>query len=199
MQSAFKIYLTLGRDHILDVNAYDHLLFLIALCAIYQLHEWKRVAILATAFTVGHSITLTLAAFDVLTFPADVVEFLIPLTILLTAFYNILPAKKMSKDVTKWLDFNYLLALIFGFIHGMGFSNFFKSTIFPGQEGELVRQLFAFNLGVEFGQLIIIAVILGISYFILNILKVKQREWNLFISGAAAGVAIILMMEAKFW
>jgi len=199
MKSAFKIYVNIGFEHILNLNAYDHILFVVALCAIYQLAEWKKVAILATAFTIGHSITLALAALEVLTFPSKIIEFLIPVTILLTAINNILPKKELANNVTNWVNLNYLLALIFGFIHGMGFSNYFKSTQFPGQESEIVSQLLAFNIGVELGQLIIIAVILLASFVAFNVLKIKQREWNLFISGAAAGVAIILMMETKFW
>lgn len=199
MQSAFEIYLQTGFEHIIDLNAYDHILFIIALCAIYQLSEWKKVAILATAFTIGHSVTLALAALDILSFPTAIVEFLIPVTIFITAIYNVLPKKKWDNNVTKWLNLNYLLALVFGFIHGMGFSNFFKAMQFPGQESELISQLLAFNIGVEIGQLLIVAFILITSFIAFNILKIKQREWNLFISGAAAGVAIILMMETKFW
>ncbi|MFT4758887.1 MAG: hypothetical protein ACI9XO_000220 [Paraglaciecola sp.] len=199
MQNAFEIYLALGFEHIIDISAYDHILFIIALCAIYQLFEWKKAAILATAFTIGHSVTLALAAFDILTFPSQVIEFLIPVTIFITAIYNVLSKRKLDNNVTKWVNLNYLLALVFGFIHGMGFSNYFKSTQFPGQVNEVVSQLFAFNLGVEIGQLLIITFILATSFIAFNILKIKQREWNLFISGAAAGVAIILMMETKFW
>lgn len=199
MQSAFQIYIGLGYDHILDVNAYDHILFIIALCAIYQISDWKKVMILATAFTIGHSVTLALAVFDAISFPRKIVEFLIPVTIFITAIYNILPKRKKGNNVTKWVNINYLLALIFGFIHGMGFSSYFKSTQFPGQESEIVKQLLAFNIGVELGQLIIVVFILFASFIAFNILKIKQREWNLFISGAAAGVAIILMMETKFW
>jgi hypothetical protein len=199
MQSAFEIYLQTGYEHIIDLKAYDHILFIIALCAIYKLSEWKKVAILATAFTIGHSVTLALATLDILSFPTAIIEFLIPVTIFITAIYNVLPRKKLTNIVTKWLNLNYLLALIFGFIHGMGFSNFFKSTQFPGQESELISQLFAFNVGVEIGQLLIVAVILITSFIAFNVFKIKQREWNLFISGAAAGVSIILMMETKFW
>lgn len=199
MQDAFQIYVNLGFDHILNINAYDHILFVVALCAVYRLEEWKKVAILATAFTIGHSVTLALAALEVLNFPSKIIEFLIPVTIFLTAIKNVLPKNKSVDPVTKWVDLNYLLALIFGFIHGMGFSNYFKSTQFPGQESQVVSQLLAFNIGVELGQLIIIGFILLTSFIAFKILKIKQREWNLFISGATAGVAIILMMKTKFW
>ncbi|MCR9286859.1 HupE/UreJ family protein [Saprospiraceae bacterium] len=192
MQSAFQTFLSLGFDHILDPNGYDHILFIIALCAIYKISEWKKVAILVTAFTLGHSLTLALSALDIVRVPADFIEFLIPLTILLTAIYNVI--EKPKTTASKYLNFNYFIALFFGLIHGMGFSNFFRSTIMPGQERELVNQLFAFNVGVELGQLIIVAIILLVSFFAFNIIKIKQREWTLFVSGAAAGVAIILIM-----
>jgi hypothetical protein len=192
MQSAFRTFLDLGFDHILDPNGYDHILFIIALCAVYKISEWKKVAILVTAFTVGHSLTLALAALDIIRVNKDLIEFLIPVTILLTAIYNVVP--KPNRESSKLIGMNYFIALFFGLIHGMGFSNFFRSTIMPGQENELISQLFAFNIGVELGQLIIVGFILTASYLSLNILKIKQREWTLFISGAAAGVAIILMM-----
>ena len=199
MQSAFEIYLKIGFEHIINVEAYDHILFIIALSAVYQLVEWKKVVVLATAFTVGHSMTLALAIFDVVRFPSEVIEFLIPVTILITALYNILPQKKMAHPVTKWLNLNYLLALIFGFIHGMAFSNELKAMQFPGQESETVKQLLGFNLGVELAQLMIISAILLVSFVAFNKLKINQREWNLFISGVAAGGAILLMIETKFW
>jgi len=196
MQSTFQLFLELGYDHILDIDGFDHVLFIIALCAIYRIEEWKKVAILATAFTIGHSITLALAAMNLVAFPSEIIEFLIPVTIFLTAIHNIL--SKKDADI-KFLNWNYLLALIFGFIHGMGFSNFFKSTQMPGMESQLINQLVAFNIGVELGQFLIIAFILGLSFLAFNIFKIKQREWNLFLSGAAAGIAIVLMIETKFW
>lgn len=194
MQSAFQTYLTLGYEHILDPNGYDHILFIVALCAIYKLNEWKKVAILVTAFTIGHSLTLALAAMDVIRFPAVIIEFLIPVTIFLTAIYNVIDKPKTS---SKYLNINYLFALLFGLIHGMGFSNFFRSASMPGDS--LIGQLFPFNVGVELGQLVIVAILLAVSYVAFNILKIKQRDWTLFVSGAAAGVSLILMMEADIW
>ncbi len=196
MQTAFHLFLKLGFDHILGSKAYDHILFVIALCAIYKLVEWRKVAILVTAFTLGHSLTLALAALDLIRFPSPVIEFLIPVTIFLTAIFNLfVPGEKEKRRI----NLNYFFALFFGLIHGMGFSNFFKSSLLPGEENQLVAQLFAFNIGVELGQLVIVGMILATSFFAFNIVKIKQREWTLFISGAAAGVAVILMMNAKFW
>lgn len=213
MRSTFSTYLEVGFKHISDLQGYDHILFIVALCAIYTLKEWKKVALLATAFTIGHSITLALAALDIIPIKKDLVEFLIPVTIILTALYNVIFHKMDDTEVVgevfnKRLNINYFFALIVGLIHGMGFSSFFKSASQPTggnkffnssapveANNEFIWQLLSFNLGVELGQLIIVAIILLVSFLMLNILKVKQREWNLFVSGAAAGIALILALE----
>lgn len=203
MQSTFSAYLSLGFDHISDLNGYDHILFIVALCAIYQLREWRKVAILVTAFTIGHSITLALAALDIIPINGALIEFLIPVTIVVTAIYNVVVHRFQEGTEEKTFDrkvtWNYLFALLFGLIHGMGFSNFFRSTIMPGEENQFIQQLFAFNIGVELGQLAIVAFVLFASFIAMNILKVKQREWNLFISGGAAGIALIMALERIPW
>jgi hypothetical protein len=191
LQSEFSIYVGLGFDHILDLGGYDHILFIIALCAVYQITDWKKVAILATSFTFGHSVTLALSALDLVKVDGGLIEFLIPLTILLTALYNIYNRRQSAISVSV----KYSLAAFFGLIHGMGFSNFFRSTVIPGIDEGFITQLLAFNLGVEVGQLIIIAFILGLAYVFLELLKVKLREWNLFISGAAAGLSLAMIIE----
>ncbi|HKK75354.1 MAG TPA: HupE/UreJ family protein [Saprospiraceae bacterium] len=203
MQSTFSAYLTLGFDHISDLNGYDHILFIIALCAIYQLREWRKVAILVTAFTIGHSFTLALAALDIIPINGALIEFLIPVTILLTAIYNVVVHKfkgdTEEKTFNRKINWNYLFALVFGLIHGMGFSNFFRSTVMPGEENQFIQQLFAFNVGVELGQLAIVAAVLFASFVAMNLLKVRQREWNVFISGGAAGIALIMALERIPW
>lgn len=203
MQSTFLTYLQLGFEHISDLNGYDHILFIVALCAIYRLSEWRKVAILVTAFTIGHSITLALAAMDIIPINGALIEFLIPITILLTAIYNVVvhrfEADRPEGTFDRKVQLNYLFALVFGLIHGLGFSNFFKSLVMPGMESEFIMQLFSFNVGVELGQLTIVAFILLASVLAFNILKVKQREWNLFISGGAAGIALIMALERVPW
>lgn len=193
MESAFTTFLQLGYDHILDPDGIDHLLFVVALCATYRLAEWRQVAILVTAFTIGHSITLAMAATGVLTFSARIIELLIPITILITALYNIWMTYSGDQSVShnRTNRSKYAIALLFGWIHGMAFSNFFKSTLFPGQEQELVRQLLAFNIGVELGQLLIVAIVLGISTIAMSIFRVKQQYWSYFIS--------ILVVFASFY
>jgi hypothetical protein len=201
MRSTFGTYLQLGFEHISDLNGYDHILFIVALCAIYKLKEWRKVAILVTAFTIGHSITLALAALDIIPIKAALIEFLIPITILATALYNVIGHKAKDQEYeehhtfSRKINLNYFFALIFGLIHGMGFSNFFKSMMFPGEENQLIQQLLAFNIGVEVGQLTIVIFILIFSFIAFNLLKIRQREWTLFVSGAAAGIALIMALE----
>lgn len=195
MQSLFSTYLELGFNHILDLEGYDHILFLVALCAIYNLKHWKQVAILVTAFTIGHSLTLALAALDVIRVSKDWIEFLIPVTIIATALYNVISRPDPEQNHSKKWRTNYLLALLFGLIHGLGFSNFLRSTLMPGEEHSLVSQLFAFNIGVELGQLGIVAIILGLAFTAMQLLRVKNTDWNLFISGMAAGPALIMALE----
>lgn len=198
MQSTFQTYLQLGFEHISDVQGYDHILFIVALCAIYRLEEWRKVAILVTAFTIGHSITLAMAAMNVIPIHGELIEFLIPVTIFLTAIYNVI-VHRHDQEVLGTFDrrlrLNYLFALLFGLIHGMGFSNFFKSLVLPGQEEGFINQLFAFNVGVELGQLLIVGLILLSAYLAISVLNIYQRSWNLFISGAAAGISLIMALE----
>jgi HupE / UreJ protein len=196
MQSQFSTYFTLGLQHITDPKGYDHIVFIIALCAIYRLIEWRKVALLVTAFTIGHSITLALAALKIVTPQYNLVEKLIPITIALTAIFNVLKKdnSNISENTTfsKNLIINYLLALFFGLIHGLGFSNFFRELL--GNEAEIVKPLFAFNIGIEAGQLSIVAVILIASFLAFNLFKISQKAWTQFISGAAFGIAVTLLI-----
>ena len=182
MSSLFNINLELGFTHILDPKAYDHLLFIIALVAIYQLSEWKKVAILVTAFTIGHSITLALSVFDILTFPQKTIEILIPITILITAIYHGIIAWKDSTISRQNMWVNYSFALFFGLIHGMAFSNQLKASLFPGEENKVFIQLLGFNLGIELGQLLIVLGILIVSFIAFNLLKINQRWWIVILS-----------------
>ncbi|MFT5263662.1 MAG: hypothetical protein ACI8YQ_002406 [Polaribacter sp.] len=187
----FSFYLSFGFNHILDMDAQDHIAFLVALCAIYHFRQWKTLLLLVTAFTIGHSITLGLAAADIIRFKKEWVELIIPVTIVFTALHNVLRRKRVEQSTAK--D-NYFMALGFGFIHGMGFSNTLKSMLMPGEESKFLEQLLAFNIGVEIGQLIIVGIILVVTYVALNILKLRQQDWNLFVSGASAGIGVILFL-----
>lgn len=186
----FSLYFELGWQHILNWKGYDHILFVIVLCGAYTLTDWKRVLLLVTAFTIGHSITLALSVLKVITVKTNLIEFLIPVTILVTAASNILGGKSSRP---KGVQLKYILALFFGLIHGMGFSNYLNSLL--GKSTNIVAELFAFNIGLEFGQIIIVTGILLISFVLINIFKVKKWNWNFFLSSAIFGISFIMAAE----
>lgn len=194
--SVFKLYFDLGRDHILDYqNGYDHILFVIALCTLYTLRDWKQVLILVTAFTVGHSITLALATLNLVRVNSEWIEFLIPLTILITAVSNLF--KREDSLTSRALQINYFYAGFFGLIHGLGFSNYLKSIL--GKDKGIISQLLAFNLGLEFGQIIIVVLVLTTCFILVDLFGINRRDWKLVISSAVAGIALILMKDKVFW
>ena len=172
------------------------MLFLLALCAIYRFRDWKRVLILVTAFTIGHSVTLAAAALDVIKIPGEIIEFLIAFTIFLTALFNLTLAREelLSQGQVR---INYAMALIFGFIHGMGFSNQFKALI--GQEESIVPVLFPFNLGIELGQILFVIGIMLIGGLVVEKLKVPFKYWKYGLSTLAGILAIYMMSQRIFW
>lgn len=197
--STFRLYLQLGFEHISDLNAYDHILFLVALCAIYRIVHWKIVLILVTAFTIGHSIALAAAALELVNIRTDIIEFLIPVTILITCIYNVFNNEVLLEK--KNLIAKYAIALVFGLIHGLGFSNYLKETIGALMKGnfDIVKPLMGFNVGLELGQIAIVFVILMVSYLMLNIIAIKEKHWNYLISSLAGIISIYLMTQTKFW
>ena len=192
----FELYFGLGKDHILDYKeGYDHILFVVALCAMYMTRDWKKLLILITASTIGHSITLALATLNIIPVKADLIEFLIPLSIFITAVTNIIRTEERLDSRSMYLNYGY--ALGFGLIHGMGFSNFLRSIL--GKDQSIVKQLFAFNIGLEFGQIIIVAIFLLAAFIIVDIFGATRRDWKLVISSAIAGIALVLMKDKVFW
>ncbi|MEO8760163.1 MAG: HupE/UreJ family protein [Bacteroidia bacterium] len=188
----FTLWLSIGFNHILDWQGYDHILFVTVLCAAYSFTEWKKVLILVTAFTIGHSLTLALSVLDVLKIPSAIIEFLIPVTIVITALTNIITRNKPAQKTNPI----YFLALFFGFIHGMGFSYLLKSLL--GKEQSVIMPLFSFNLGLELGQMLIVAVVLLISLFLTSFLKVKKNNLNFFVSSVIIGIAFIMAIQRLF-
>lgn len=185
----FATYFSLGLSHILDIQGYDHILFLITLCALYFISNWKEILILVTAFTIGHSLTLALSALDIVIVNPTWVEILIPVTILLTALLNLLVFQKQT--VAKFSQ--YFLALLFGLIHGLGFSNFFKSLL--GKEANVLLPLFSFNLGVEIGQVVIVLFILVINTVVVRKLNLRHRYWILILNGLAIVLSLKMILE----
>jgi hypothetical protein len=172
----FLFYLQLGWEHIISKDALDHQLFILALIAIFSFRDWKKVLILVTAFTIGHSLTLVLSALDVFRFPSDWVEFLIPCTIVFTALDNII----FSKNEKKLIRLNYYLALLFGLIHGMGFANSVRMML--ASEQDITLPLFGFNVGLELGQIVVVAIALFIHYIFSEVLKLSNKIWIYIIS-----------------
>ena len=196
--SDFEIYLPLGFQHITNIQGYDHILFVIALCAVYRLKDWKKIALLVTAFTIGHSITLALATLNLISYGTKLIELLIPITIVLACLINFFhKSTTHSLDVEKPSLFRYPVAMIFGLIHGMGFSNYLKSLL--GTEQNIWQPLLAFNIGLELGQLVIVVIVLIISLLLLDIFRVKKHDWNLILSGIVLGIALTLIRDAEFW
>ena len=189
--STFSLYFKLGLTHILDIQGYDHILFIVALCALYLLRDWRKILILVTAFTVGHSITLALATLGWVRINSELVEFLIPVTIFITAVSNII--RNRGAALPQVAPLNYAFALCFGLIHGLGFSNYLRSLLGTGQS--LVAPLLSFNLGLELGQLVIVLVFLLASSVVVGLLGASRRDWKLVVSSAIAGIALMLMVE----
>ena len=193
--SEFELYFELGKDHILDYkNGYDHILFVVSLCSVYLIRDWKKILILVTAFTIGHSITLGLATLQIISVNQNLIEFLIPLTILITAVSNIFRSTEVS-DRTTYINYGY--ALFFGLIHGMGFSNYLRSIL--GNDRSIATQLFAFNMGLELGQIIIVAIFLFIAFLLVDLFTVNRRDWKLVISSIIAGMALLLVKNTWLW
>jgi hypothetical protein len=187
--SDFAFYFKMGWQHIISRDALDHQLFILALACVYTTKDLKRVLILVTAFTIGHSLTLALSVYDVIRFSSKWVEFLIPCTIFITALNNLFQIRSAAKSAR----INYYLALCFGLIHGMGFANAIR--IMLARDQSMARGLFGFNVGLETGQICVVAVILLIGLLFLNFLKVKPRDWIIFLSAGVFALSLKMALE----
>ena len=190
----FILYFKLGLNHVLDFNAYDHILFLIVLAVVFSFHQWKKALWLITFFTIGHTLTLGLAAYNIINIKVEIVEFLIPVTIFITGAFNVLRVGKASTGKEK---INLFFALFFGLIHGLGFSNYFRLMI--GQEEEKLFPLLEFALGIEVSQVIIVFGILFIGSLLQNFFRVTKRDWVIVTSAIVIGFTIPMMIERVFW
>lgn len=184
------IYIILGFEHISDWRGFDHILFIVTLCSIFTWQHWKNVALLVTAFTLGHTLTLALAAFKLIVFNTSIIELLIAVTILITAIVNIWISRMPHKQNYK---LHYLFAVVFGCVHGMGFSIFFSSLMMEGMD--LLIPLFSFNIGLEFGQLIIVIVYFFISFLIQKYSNISKNSWTLIMSVIAGSMALAMVLH----
>ncbi|MFA9392644.1 MAG: HupE/UreJ family protein [Prolixibacteraceae bacterium] len=188
----FLFYLKQGINHITDLNGLDHMVFIITLCAVFTLSQWKRILILVSAFTVGHTITLALSGLNIIAINQQLVETIIPVTILLTSIYNIVKGPANNQRI----QMNYFLALFFGLVHGMGFSNFFRAMMMGVSDHSIAFPLFSFNLGVEVGQIFIVSLFLLVNFILTSTFRMKHHDWNLVVSGAGGGIAATLIISS---
>lgn len=191
----FIFFLKQGIYHVLDWNAYDHLLFLIALAVIYEFKNWRKVLWLITLFTIGHTFTLILAAYKIVSVNSNWIEFLIPVTIIITAIVNILFVKSTTKNTKT--NTNLIFALFFGLIHGLAFAGGFKMLI--GKSESKLIPLLEFALGIEMAQLIIVFIVLLVGFIFQTIFRFSKRDWVLIISSIVIGITIPILRETIFW
>lgn len=190
----FVLYFKMGLHHVLDFNAYDHILFLIVLAVVFDIKQWKKLLWLITFFTLGHTLTLAFAAYEIISVKLELVEFLIPVTIFITALTNVLRVGKASMGKEK---LNLFFALFFGLVHGLGFSNFFRAMI--GKEEDKFLPLIEFALGIEISQVIIVIGILFLGTLFQYFFKVTKRDWVLVSSAIVIGIVIPMIKERIFW
>lgn len=193
MHSTVAVYLQLGFDHIADLRGYDHILFVVALSAGYGLAQWRHLLVLVTAFTVGHSVTLALATLRLVSVSSAWVEFLIPLTIVATGAYTLVEtvaARRPTHPSRRARRVKYAMALLFGLIHGLGFSTFLRALL--GEEESIALPLLSFNVGLEVGQMVILTAALALSAAVSRWTPVRPWRWTMALSGGAALVAVYL-------
>lgn len=185
----FSMYFGLGWDHIISRDALDHILFILALAVIYRFEDWRRVLILVTAFTIGHFLTLILSVTDVIRANSEWVEFLIPLTIVITALFNLFKPNLQSATNA----FLYTLTLVFGLVHGLGYANAIRFLLV--EEQSLGWSLFAFNLGLEIGQIIVVLAALILGELVLRYTPLQRRYWVVIVSSIVILVAMNMVID----
>lgn len=187
--SDFWLYLKLGLTHVLDWQAYDHILFLIVLVAAYNFNNWKRIFILVSLFTIGHTVSLLLANYNVVSVSGKWIEFLIPVTILVAALYNLFTSGK--KNRSEKVGLFYVITVFFGLIHGFGFASYYKMI----NSGNEILPLLEFALGVELAQIIVVTAVLILSFIFQTVFRFNKRDWVLVVSSLVIGVIIPMLQN----
>ncbi|WGD36109.1 HupE/UreJ family protein [Olleya sp. YS] len=194
MLQEFWINVQYGINHVLDINAYDHVLFLIVLAVPYLFRDWKRVLWLVTMFTIGHSISLVLASFGKVKVDSNLIEFLIPLTILIVATYNVFTAGKTAKS--QKIGLLFVSTLFFGLVHGFGFAREFRMNLDEGDNR--VIKLLEFALGIEIAQIIIVFIVLFLGYLFQTVFRFSKRDWIMVVSAIVIGLVIPMLLNSPF-
>lgn len=194
--SEFWVYFQIGLHHVLDIQAYDHVLFLMALVIPFTFKDWKKIILSVTLFTLGHTTALVFSVYKILIVKASFIEFLIPITILLTAIYNLASiGKSNKKGKINWV---FLITLFFGIIHGFGFSNYFN-TLLGGSSNSKLVPLLEFALGIEAAQLSVVLAVLVLAYIVQTVFKYSRRDWILVGSAFIVGVVLPMIIESEIW
>lgn len=194
--SEFWVYFQIGLHHVLDIQAYDHVLFLMALVIPFTFKDWQRILLSVTIFTIGHTAALVLSVYHIVVVKANLVEFLIPITILLTAIYNLITVgKSAKKNRINWV---FMITLFFGVIHGLGFSNYFN-TLLGGTSSSKLLPLLEFALGIEVAQMAVVIAVLVVAYLVQSVFKFSRRDWILVGSAFVIGVVMPMIIENEIW
>ena len=194
--SDFWIYFEVGMRHVLNIFSYDHVLFLIALSVPYVFKDWKKILLLVSLFTVGHTIALILSVYGIVVVKVNLIEFLIPITILITAFFHLFTAGKTAKNEN--ISVIGFITLFFGIIHGLGFATYFKSIIGGDSKSKLLP-LIEFATGIEVAQIIVVLVALIAAYCVQTLFRFSKRDWTLVMSSFVIGVVLPMIIESKIW
>lgn len=194
--SDFWIYVEIGLKHVLNIKSYDHVLFLMALTVPHAFKDWKKILLLVTVFTIGHTLALILSVFQIIMIKAELVEFLIPITILITAIFNFFSIGKTSKKES--VNSIVFITLFFGVIHGLGFSNYFK-TILPGNASDKILPLLEFALGIEGAQMIVVIIMLLFSYCVQTFFRFSKRDFTIVTSAFIIGVVVPMLIQNEIW
>jgi hypothetical protein len=194
--SEFWVYFQIGLHHVLDIQAYDHVLFMMALVLPFTFKDWKRLLFSVTLFTAGHTAALLLSVYEILVIKASIVELLIPITILSTAVFNLFTIGKTNRKEN--LNLIFLITLFFGIIHGLGFSNYFK-TLLGGSSNSKLIPLLEFALGIEGAQITVVVAMLIVAYSVQSLFKFSRRDWILVGSAFIIGVVVPMIIENEIW
>ena len=194
--SEFWVYFQIGLHHVLDIQAYDHVLFMMALVLPFTFKDWKRLLFSVTLFTIGHTTALLLSVYEILVIKASIVELLIPITILSTAVFNLFTIGKTNRKEN--LNLIFLITLFFGIIHGLGFSNYFK-TLLGGSSNSKLIPLLEFALGIEGAQITVVLAMLIVAYSVQSLFKFSRRDWILVGSAFIVGVVVPMILENEIW
>ena len=194
--SNFWIYFTIGLKHLWNINAYTDILFLLSLTVPYEFKTWKKILILVSLFTAGHTLALMLSVFNVITIKTNIVAFIVPILILIIALYNLFTAGKSGKKDS--ITFIAIVVSLFGIIHGLGFSNYF-SHIVPGKPTDKLLPLFESALGFGVSQILAITAALLLAYVVQTLLKFSKRDWILIVSAFVVGVVIPMIIRSEIW